>query len=358
MAQDTAVSFSVWVRDAWYSILADIDAAQKSIDIEQYIFSPDTIGQKCIEALIKKAKQGLKVRVLVDGAGSFRFLQSEAPALLHSHGIEVRVYNPISPWRITNFTSNFFRDHRKIAIIDNEIAHLGGVCIQDSMEDWRDTNMRITGSTVEDIVKNFEMVWRNVGQGTLLPFRSQKQILKPYMVLTNGPRLGQRYIYKTLIKHIRNARKYVYLTTPYFIPDARFYRTVRAAARRGVDVRILVPTVSDAPFVHLAGESYFGKALKAGIKIYTYNSVMMHAKTAVVDDIWATAGSFNLDNLSFLFNNEINIASTESGFINLIRYHFLEDIKVSTQLHYPEWIKRPLFNKFLEFLTWPFHSIM
>ena len=355
---NTSVSFSVWTRDAWNVLLHDIQNAHKSIDIEQYIFSIDSAGQKFLTALIEKAQQGVKIRLLVDAVGSFTMYQSGVPDLLRSHGIVVRIYNPISPWRITNFTSNFWRDHRKLAIIDGEIAHLGGVGIQASMEDWRDTHMRITGETVADITAAFERVWKNVSAARLLPFRREKQIPKLFNILTNGPRPGQRYIYRTLIARLRFAQNYIYLSTPYFVPDARLLRVLKTARRRGVDVRLLVPAVADAPFVDHAGGFYFASLLKVGVKIYRYKAIMMHAKTAIIDDAWATAGSFNLDNLSFLFNNEINISSTDPSFVSILKQHFLEDIQASEELQYGEWIKRPFLKKFLEFITWPIHGIM
>jgi len=183
-------------------------------------------------------------------------------------------------------------------------------------------------------------------------------IVPEYSFLVNAPRLRQRYIYRALLSAIRNAKNYIYLSTPYFIPDIPLYRALRAAAKRGVDVRIIVPEISDYAFIDHARESYFTLVLKAGVKIYTYVPKMMHAKTAVVDDAWAMAGSFNLDSLSFFFNHEANIASTDQTFIREIKQDFVEDLAVCKKITLEEWAHRPLRRKILELLTWPFHSFL
>ena len=351
------VDFYTLTSEAWRAMLADIRVATSSIFIEQYIFAIDEIGKDFIEALRQKRKDGLEVKILCDMVGSYGFYNSYLPDFLRSEGIEVRFFNPIKPWRIANFTSGFFRDHRKILVIDNEIAHLGGVGIGDSMADWRDTHMRITGAIVGDILESFLVVWKSVKGAMRIRYPKTKAVAAEYNFLTNAP-VRQRYIYKALLSAIRNARNYIYLSTPYFIPSVPLYRALRRAARRGVDVRIVVPEISDVIFSNASRESYFTLLLRAGIKIYTYVPEMMHAKTAVIDDKWATAGSFNLDSLSFFFNHEANIASSDPAFVSEIKQDFVEDLSVCRRVVYEEWIKRSLYRKFLELLTWPFHTIL
>lgn len=355
---ETHAQFYTITKDAWTAMLDEIKAAKRTIDIEQYIFIVDSVGRQFVEVLREKARLGVRVRILCDMVGSYSFYRSLLPELLSNVGIEVRFFNPVSPWRIVNFTSNFFRDHRKILVVDGEAAHVGGVGVQEHMADWRDTHMRLTGPIVPMIADTFETIWNGVDKGLFVRFRKQLGFVRNYDLLTNAPSFGQRNIYHALIYRIRNAKKYVYLTSPYFIPDIPFYRAMRLAAKRGVDVRLLVPVVADHLFVNHARESYFTLALKAGIRIYRYQPVMMHAKTAVVDDEWATAGSFNLDSLSFYFNHEANVGSTDKPFIDDVRRHFLEDIQKSEEVTHDEWIKRPWRKKFLELLTWPFHGFM
>lgn len=354
----TEVQFYIKTEDAWDIMLKDIEKATRSIDIEQYIFTADFVGLQFIEALRRKVKEGVRVRLLCDMVGSFRFHSSFYPDFLRKEGIEIRFFNSIQPWRIANFTSNFFRDHRKILIIDNTVAHLGGVGIQEYMRQWRDTHMRLTGPLVKSIKETFESMWEGVKMGFYIRYSKPSLEVPEYTLLINAPSFRQRYIHRALIAHIQKAQKYVYLMTPYFIPDVPLFRAVRAAAKRGIDVRLIVPIIADHMFINHARECYFTLALKAGIKIYTYTPYMMHGKSAIIDDEWATAGSFNLDSMSFYFNHEANIASTDPYFIAELKRHFLNDLSSCRQVVYEQWIKRPLRKKFLELITWPFHGIL
>lgn len=352
------VDFYTKSSPAWDAMLQDISKAKHTIVIEQYIFFVDSIGRRFIELLKEKVKEGVRVRLLCDSVGSYTLYRSLLPGFLNELGLEIKFFNPISPWRITNFTSNFFRDHRKILIVDDEVAHVGGVGIQEHMADWRDTHMRITGPLVAHIKQSFEDAWEGSNKKIYIKYKALPSYVKKYDILTNSPSLRQRHMYHALIGEIHNATTYIYLTTPYFIPDVPLYRALYLAAKRGVDVRILMPSIADHLFVNHARESYFTLALKAGIKLYVYTPVMMHAKTAVIDDEWATAGSFNLDSLSFFFNHEINVGSEDQKFIHELKNHFFEDVKVSKEIKLEEWKQRPLRKKFLELLTWPFHGIM
>jgi cardiolipin synthase len=150
----------------------------------------------------------------------------------------------------------------------------------------------------------------------------------------------------------------VYLTTPYFIPDLRLLQTIRNAAKRGVDVRLLIPASSDYRVIDYSVRSYFTLLLNTGVKIYEYTPHMLHAKTAVIDGSWGTIGTFNLDNLSSTFNHELNIACTDSSFAMVLRDQFLKDIEVSRSVNFEEWKNRSPMNKLKEFITWPFHKIL
>jgi len=353
-----STQFYTVTKDAWDIMLDDIRQAKKTIDIEQYIFTIDSIGVKFVELLREKAREGIQIRLICDMVGSFGFYRSVIPELLKSVGIQIKFFNPISPWRITHFSSNFFRDHRKLMIIDETVGHIGGVGIQEHMAPWRDTHLRITGPLVDDLHNNFEVVWKAAGKKwKYIRFPKPERFIKNFNLVINSPGLGQRHIYHELISNIRNAKHFIYITTPYFIPDVILFRVLRLAAKRGVDVRLLMPQISDHIFVNHAREAYFTLALKAGIKILIYQPEMMHAKTAIIDT-WATAGSFNLDSLSFVFNHEANISSTDKMFVDELKKHFSDDSLQTRAIVYEEWIRRPWRKKFLELLTWPFHGIM
>ncbi len=354
---EVKIDFYTKTSDAWRIMLEDIRAAKHSVVIEQYIFIVDSIGQQFVELLKEKVKQGVKVRLLCDTVGSYSFYNSLLPEFLRKQGIDVRFFNPVRPWRITNFTSNMFRDHRKILIVDDEVSHLGGVGIQEHMAEWRDTHMRITGPIIDHIKRSFEDVWENARKKVYIRYSPFSSEVKHYELIGNSPSIRHRQIYKAVQSRVHDAKSYIYLTSPYFIPDVPLYRALFLAAKRGVDVRILVPEVADHLFVNHARESYFTFLLRAGIRIFIYQPTMMHAKTIAIDD-WATAGSFNLDSLSFFFNHEANIASDEPVFINEIKNHFYRDMESCREIKLEEWRKRSLRKKILELVSWLFHGIM
>jgi cardiolipin synthase len=201
-------------------------------------------------------------------------------------------------------------------------------------------------------------MWRIVEQGKFLPFKTASVYVKNFAFRTNAPHMRQRFIYNELIEAIRNAKKYIYLTTPYFVPDIRLLRVIRLAAKRGVDVRILLPMISNYKSIDFAAQSYFTLLLKAGVKIYRYTDPMLHAKTAVIDREWSTVGSFNLDGQSMLFNYEMNVVSHSEEFAFELQEIFIKDLQHAKQVLANDWYKRSVFQKFVEVVTWPIHKIL
>jgi len=345
-------------KDAWEAMYADCEKATKTIDFEMYILAIDEIGTRFIDLFIKKSQEGVKVRLLLDMVGSYALYISGLPEQLHRSGIEVRFFNPVSPWRLRNFTSNFFRTHKKLLVIDHKIVHTGGINIRDDMTSWRDSGVRLDGELAEEAAFIFARMWRIVEHGKFLPFHKPSVYVKNFAFRTNSPHFRQRFIYNELIEVIRNAKKYVYLTTPYFVPDIRLLRVIRLAAKRGVDVRILLPLNSNFKTVDAAAQSYFTLLLKSGVKIYQYSDAMLHAKTAVVDRSWATVGSFNLDSLSLLFNYELNVVSNSEDFAFELQELFIKDLKNAKEIKAVDWYKRSYFKKFVEGVTWPIHKFL
>ena len=337
---------------------ADCEQAKKTIDLEMYILAVDTIGQRFIDLFIKKSQEGVKVRLLLDMVGSYPMYISRLPEELQRSGIEVRFFNPVSPWRITNFTSNFFRTHKKLLVIDHEIVHTGGVNIRDDFKDWRDSHIRLQGELAEEAGFIFARMWRIVENGKFLPFRKPSVYVKNFAFRTNSPHFRQRFIYDELIEMMRNAKKYIYLTTPYFVPDIRLLRVIRLAAKRGVDVKILLPKNSNWRSADIAAQSYFTLLLKSGVKIYRYTGPVLHAKTAVIDRSWGTVGSFNLDSLSLLLNYEVNVVSNSEEFAFELQEIFLKDLQKAEQVVAETWYKRSFLRKFVEVSTWPIHKFL
>ena len=355
---DTSWKFYTNTEEAWQAMLLAIHEAKNSIDLEQFIFSNDEIGSKFIELIKMKADEGVKVRLLLDSAGSYGFYNSQIIEELKRANIEVSFYNPISPWRLHNITSWYWRNHRKLLIIDNEIAFTGGVGIEYVMKDWRDTEVRLTGQVVFEMSYIFNRMWQITSEGRFKRFRLDRWQENEFRFWTNSPHFRQRFYYRRLIKAIKRAKKYVYLTTPYFIPNQHLLFVLSRAAMNKVDVRLITPEHSDHHFVDHARNSYYTLALKAGVKIYHYKNQVLHAKTVVIDDNWSSVGSANLDNLSLLFNYEANLISTNQQFVGELKEHFVNDLLNSEELTKSSWSNRSTWYKFMELLTWPFHGLM
>lgn len=333
--------------------------AKVSINIEHYIFVADEIGGKFIEILKEKKRAGVKIRILADMVGSYYFYNSGAPEELRSLGIEVRFFNPISPWRIHTFTSWFFRDHKKLIVVDRKIGFTGGIGIKGNMAPWRDTNARLEGDVVGDMADSFEETWelsadKNIWQRIKELRRSNKK----RFFITNAPYFKKRFLYYTFIRALRRAKKSIWLTTPYFIPDHRLLRVLRRSVRRGVDVKIIVPKIFDVPVVETASSSSFEELLKSGARIFRYQPAFMHAKTAIVDDDWVTFGSFNFDSLSFVYNFEGNVVSADAKCVTELKKHFLEDLNNSAEVFLKDWNRRPFIEKVREFFIAPIRGFL
>lgn len=350
---ETKWRFFLYSESAWKAMYEACERATRRIDFEQFIFLPDTIGTQFAELLVKKAKEGIKVRLLADAGGSYAFFNSFLSRKLLEAGVLVEFFNKISPLRLHNLRIWFFRNHRKILIVDGTIGFIGGVGIGDFLSGWRDTHMEITGEIVRELEHSFETMWKMTIKDKFIFFPDPQQTESGFALLTNAPHNRQRFIYRSFLKAIRGAKKYVYITTPYFVPDTRINRVLRLVAKRGVEVRIMIPENSDHPYVDWASHFHFDKALRSGIRIFRY-STMLHSKSIAIDDTWATIGSANMDNYSFFFNYEANIVSINKTFAEEIRVHFENDMLKAKELTRDNWKKRGWHQKILEILSTPF----
>ncbi len=345
--------------ETWKALKEAFINARKTIDIEEYILERDAVGQEFLELLIKKRQEGVRVRILCDMAGSYGFFASSLPETLQDIGIEVKFFNIIKPWRIHSFFSWFFRDHRKLIIVDGNVGFVGGVNIRKDMRSWRDTHVRVTGPITKEMQNAFHEMWFVANERKFWGrIAKTKNFVKGFQFITNSPNIGKRYLYQELIQAIRGAKNYIYLTTPYFVPDRRMRRVLRLAAKRGVEVKILVPKTSNYPLVDSGSHAYYDKLISSGIRIFQYYGELLHAKTAVIDDTWATIGSFNLDSLSFLYNFEANIVSTNALFAKEIREYFENDMTSSQEVSLSEWRKRSTTMKIKEFITLPIRRFL
>jgi cardiolipin synthase A/B len=356
---DTTWKFYLNAEDAWQAMYEDCKQATRSILLEQYIFTADRIiGDNLIHLLIEKAKAGIEVRIVLDGAGSFLFSYSRRVEEMRRAGVELIFFKPIVLHYLWKYSSWFFRDHRKLMVVDGKIGHTGGVGINGRMKNWRDTHVRIEGSVVKEMEEAFYTIRARAVERMPRRYPRRTEFDKEFHYVTNAPHFRRRYLYHGLVEKIRTAKEYIYITSPYFVPDGRIFRLLRLAAKRGVDVRIITPFTSDHLLVDLATYSFFGISLRNGIKLYTYADQVLHAKSVIIDGNWASVGSSNLDNLSLLFNYEGNIISTNQQFIAELRSHFSADVQRCIEIQRHEWRHRPLWQKVAEVLTWPFHKLL
>lgn len=345
-------------EDAWSAMISAISSAMSSIDIEQYIFQNDAVGSKFLDVLVKKSKGGVKIRMLLDEVGSFSFSNSsELQKITESNpNLQIRFFNPLLPWKPHRETFWYFRDHRKLMVVDNKVGFTGSVCLADEIRKWRESHVEIYDkNTIVDMLESFDVMWNKSYHKFRYIFRRTKKNDTDnykFKYITNAPLPKKRYLYHILLRNIKNAKKFIYITTPYFLPNHRILRELKKAVKRNVEVCLLLPHQSDHKIVQIAVETFFKDLLKNNVKIFLYDK-MIHSKTIVVDDTWSSIGSLNIDNVSLMYNFEGNLVSTDTLFSTEIKNQFLNDLKKSSQLELSHWIKRPLLRKILEIVIWP-----
>lgn len=336
-------------NDFFESLLEELKKAKHHINIQFYIFKDDEIGNKIIDILIDKAQNGVEVRLLYDAVGS-RLFSDKSIHKLKKSGVKVGAFFP-SFMKVINFNLNY-RNHRKIVVIDGNVGFIGGNNIGDEYlgKDpkfgyWRDTHLKITGDSVKDLNIRFILDWRYTtkedlvldkyfGNETLRLSNSKACKDIGIQIVSSGPDSTEldeiKYGY---IKMIQKAKKYIYIQTPYFILDKTLTDTLKIACFSGVDVRIMIPSKPDHPFVYWASSSYAGELLKYGAKLYNYDhSAFLHAKTIVVDDCVCSIGTANMDIRSFELNFEINAFMYSSEVAKKQRAIFENDILKSKEI--------------------------
>ena len=345
--------------------VAAINSARRSINLETYIFNSDAVGWMIAELLVKKARRGVEVNVIYDAVGCL----GTSPALfafLRSGGVEIVEFHPIIPWR--KYFNIDMRDHRKLLVVDGRVAFVGGMNIGNEYAgrkyrggDWRDTHLRIEGPAVRNVQFFFFENWYRYGGAMVDSARHFPVLGKPgeklLMVLCSKSRRQVKPIQESYISAINFAKQSIYITNAYFIPDARIYRALVRAARRGVDVRLLLPGKSDLAFVQHASRYLYKRYLRHGIRVYEYRRSILHAKTAVIDGIWSTVGSSNIDRRSFSRNLEINAILLDQPFGEEMERVFFADLRKSEELQLQNWKKRSVWNFLLEWFFYRFRNL-
>lgn len=332
--------------DLYASMLSAIAGAKESIRLECYIFADDAVGNRFCEALIERLQAGIAVRVHIDAAGSLFWFSRRMQNHLRRNGVQLRWFHRWSwrrPWRYNR------RNHRKLLIVDDRAAFLGGFNIhQENSREcygdarWRDTHVSFDGALVDVAAQLFDAFWRGRLRWQPVQKQAGSRLLHNH-TLTCRHRL--RCVYGAAFD---KAKTFIYLTTPYFVPDSHTLRQLREAAERGVDVRLLVPGKSDVHIARWAACHIYASLLDSGVRIYEYLPRMLHAKTVVVDDNWSIVGTANLDYRSLFINYELNLATADRGFATEHKVQFLQDLSQSESIGSQEWKRRDGASRWLE----------
>ena len=332
LLKDAGENFPAW--------LAAIESAERSILFESYIFADDAVGRSFREALAAKARAGVKVFVLHDWLGSTGKIFGRFWRPLASAGAAVRTFNPP---RFDAPLGWMSRDHRKSIAVDGRVAYVTGLCVSAAWygdpargrAPWRDTGIEIRGPAVADVERAFAQVWSEMGPPLPGGVLTDAAAIAPagdvaLRVIASEPTAASLMRLDQLVAAV--ARSRLWLTDAYFVPVAGHVEALCAAARDGVDVRLLVPGASDIPVVSALSRSGYRPLLAAGVRVFEWNGTMLHAKTAVADGRWARVGSTNLNLASFVGNHELDVAIEDAPFAAAMERQYEEDLAGATEV--------------------------
>jgi cardiolipin synthase len=357
-------------RELFEDLKKSLRGAKKYIHMEYFIFENDEIGTEIMDILVEKAKSGVEVKLIYDGMGCLNVPKSFYKRLSEVGGEVLNFFPP--------FLSKFgfrvnYRTHRKIVLVDGKCGYLGGMNIGDEylgnnekIGDWRDTHLRIKGSAILGLEKEFFINLEFMReQGTFFKNRKRKKKIEidEYLnfekvegesdaqIVSSGPDYEEPYIKNGIFKMIIGAKKNIYIQTPYFIPDDTLLEALKIAVMSGIEVNIMIPNKPDHHFVYWATLSYIGDLVKLGAKCYTYEKGFLHSKIVIVDDEICTVGSTNIDIRSFLLNFEINVFIYDSKIALELKNAFLEDIKNSKLITSKRYRERSILVRFKESIS-------
>lgn len=333
-------------------LMADIEAAQRSIHLQYFIWGADAFTERLKDLLIAKARQGVEVRLLYDPLGSLLYLRPGYMRALRAGGVEVRPTSPL--WRLHTIS---YRNHRKITVVDGRVGYVGGMNIGEEhlsggagFSSWRDTQLRLAGEAARLLQFVFAIDWRNAGGEDLLEERHFPPLGNeaaadgaPVQILTSGPDSQWAAIHQLYFAMIAGAQRRVFLQTPYFIPDASVAEALASAALSGVDVRVMVSArPSGNPWPDWAARTYFLEAARAGVRIFLYEKGYLHAKTISVDSEVCSIGSANVDIRSFTLNYEINAVLYSRRLATALEQDFERDLAHCVEFDPDEYRRRSL----------------
>ncbi len=341
--------------------LAAIRSARKTITYAQYVFEEGAPSADTARALAERCRAGVKVHVLVDAVGSL-MMPPEYRDWMTEAGCQVASYRPISPWTIDRAN---YRNHRRILVVDGRVGITGGSGTSGKWSgngkqegQWRDTDMRVEGPVVSQLQGAFAENWLEatgvaLGGPQYFPWPLERKGDVDAQIVRSSPAGGSVAMYTMFLLAMASARHSIYITNPYFVPDDKMIETLVRARERGVRVVLILPGAIDHNLVRQASRAELGRLLKAGIKIYEYKVALLHSKTMVIDSMWATVGSTNLDRRSFELNEELNLVVYDGEIARRLEQVFVADLEQSREVTYEEWADRGFFSRFMEILSIP-----
>lgn len=349
--------------DAYPAMLEAIASARSEILLETYIWAADPNGRRFVDAVCIKAQEGVNVRCVVDGAGSFGFVTGPDVERMRAAGVRLSVFHPVGPWRARWGWQ--VRDHRKLLVVDGRVAFAGGMNLGNDYaptdwggRGWNDVQMQIEGPAVREMQRLFDVSWRYSTPWTFeRRHEARAMIAEPPAIhgsttrvqpLAVGRFLGRRSIQRQLTHAIGAARDRIWIEAAYFLPSRTVRAYLRRAARRGVDVRVITPRDSDIPFFMYASQSTWSTLLRSGVRLYEWLPGMLHAKTICIDGAWSTVGSYNLDSRSLLYNWEVTLAVLDNAVASRLEDKFQLDLEMSEPVDPARWRKRGFLQKLRE----------
>ncbi|HCP55033.1 MAG: cardiolipin synthase B [Pseudomonadaceae bacterium] len=338
-------------------MIAAIDAAQQQVELELYLIQSGRCVELLVASLCAAAQRGVQVRCLFDDYGA-QALHANERKRLSDCGVQIRCYNPLR-WR--HGIRNFYRDHRKLLLVDANVAFTGGTGAtdefwvpDDAQSPWHEVMVEISGPLVADWQSLFEHQWRASVAKLSWMLRPSKRIKQPPIPPDSGDGHGRvayadarqhRDILQALVRAVSNAEQRVWLATPYFLPTWKVRRALRKAASRGIDVRLLLSgRNTDHPSVRYAGQRYYPRLLRSGIKIFEYQPRFLHLKMVLVDQ-WVSLGSCNFDHWNMRFNLDANLEALDSRLTQQVEQCFIDDFSQSLQVTHELWQQRPWWSR-------------
>ncbi len=357
---DGTVTTYTFGQDLYDDMLAAIDAARHRILFESYIWKGDATGERFKQALSRAADRGVEVFAIYDGFANlvvsplFRRFDPRLKVL------EYPVYT--AGWRFFDL-GRYGRDHRKILVVDEHVGFVGGYNVGTAYAtEWRDTHVRITGPGVWDLARTFADFWnlnRRPRHGVRPLLLETAADWEPRIrVHRNVPRLWMFPIRSMYLEAINRASHHVWMTHAYFIPDSDFVESLKQAARRGVDVRLLLPAVSNHVLADWLSRGYYGEMLAAGVRIFRFQGAMVHAKTSTIDGRWSTVGTANIDRLSMTGNYEVNVELIDASFATEMERIYQTDLTNCVELTASTWAERGIHKKFTELVLAPLRPLL